>query len=130
MRRNLSIIVAACLLTACAGSNYGPAKGRFGYSDTQLSASQFRVRYTGNAVTKADAIEDYSYLHAAELTLEHGFAYFDIRHTNTVVGYYNNLPSSAITVNMYHEVPADKADSVLEAQEIVQRLRGKYELDQ
>ena len=31
---------------------------------------------------------------------------------------------------MYHEIPADKADTVLEAQEIVQRLRRKYKLDE
>ena len=129
MKRNLWIIGAAFLLSSCAGSGYHKSKGRFGYSDTQLSASQFRVRYTGNAVTKADAIEDYSYLHAAELTVEHGFAYFDISHANTVVGYYNNLPSNAMTINMYHEVPANKAETVLVAQDIVQRLRGKYELD-
>ena len=99
MKRNLSIIVAACLLTACAGSGYHKSKGRYGYSDTQLSTYQFSgVRYTGNPNTEAGiAIEDYSYLHAAELAVEHGFSIFDISHANTVVGYYNNYSVAVLS---------------------------------
>jgi len=54
-----------------------------GYSDQQLAADRFRVRFHGNELTSRDRVEGYMLYRAAELTLQHGYGWFMIvdRHT-------------------------------------------------
>jgi len=61
-----------------------------GYSDQQVGADRFRVRFHGNELTSRDRVEGYLLYRAAELTLQKGYDWFEIvdRHTEHDVQTY------------------------------------------
>jgi hypothetical protein len=97
--RHLAFGAAAAslvLLAACAQPTpYQPrdARGGTGYSDAQLSATRYRVTFTGNSVTSREQVEDFLLRRAAEVTLQSGFSHFmfDTRNTEARTNYYANF---------------------------------------
>jgi len=87
----LPLVLASTLLTAgcVTPTPYQPYRDEWsggvhgGYSDKQLAADIFRVRFHGNELAARDRVEGYMLYRAAELTLQRGFDWFVIldRHT-------------------------------------------------
>jgi hypothetical protein len=66
----LGLLVAACALPP---TPYQPADGaRYGYSEEQIDAETWRVRFAGNSVTDRAVVEDYVLYRAAELAVAQG----------------------------------------------------------
>lgn len=83
----ISSLVCFSLL-ACStmqATRYVPAnnKGEEGYSHMKLTDNQYRVLFSGNKKTDRNAVKDYAMLHAAELTLDLGYAWFVIADSET-----------------------------------------------
>jgi hypothetical protein len=79
MKRLTLTIVCICSLQACASySPYQPASSQgYGYSQTQLSDTQFRIDFKARDIERGEAV-NYAMLRAAELTLEKGFDWFEV----------------------------------------------------
>jgi hypothetical protein len=94
MKRLYLCVAYLFLLQACASySPYQPANhSAYGYSQTQLSDTQYRVDFKARDLEKGKAI-DYAMLRAAELTIEKGYDWFEIvdRQTDET---HKNMPSS------------------------------------
>lgn len=81
--RTLLLAALAALLAACSQATpYQPesASSRVsgGYSQEQLAADRFRVRFAGNSLTSRETVEAYLLYRAAELTLEQGGDWFEV----------------------------------------------------
>jgi len=94
-------LMLAALVGGCATSTpYQPYRPEFmggvhgGFSDEQLSADHFRVRFHGNEFTSRERVEGYLLYRAAELTLRNGFDWFRIadRHLDHEVRTIERLP--------------------------------------
>jgi hypothetical protein len=72
------LIVSFLLLQGCATTSpYQPANKRgYGYSETQLSDTQYRIDFKAWDVPSGKAV-NYALLRAAELTLEKGYDWFE-----------------------------------------------------
>ena len=107
-------LVAVAILNGCATpyTNNGLTGG---YSDTQLAPDAFRITFSGNGFTASERAQDFALLHAADVTLGHGFHYFAIVNSasggstssislpgssytrTTVTGYGNTAQASSYT---------------------------------
>ncbi len=74
------------LLGGCASQpDYREAsKGGFGYSESKLSETQYRIHFKARGSDKAKAM-DYAMLRAAEVTLENGYDWFVVNDRETLV---------------------------------------------
>ena len=54
-----------------------------GYRDQQIEANQFRITFTGNSMTSRETVETYLLYRAAELTLQHGYDWFEMADRQT-----------------------------------------------
>ena len=96
------VFIAAALasglgLAACeTATPYQPAPpgptsaGAYGYSDYQIDATHWRVTFSGNSLTSRETVEKYLLYRAAELTVQHGFDWFQAadRHTDKTTSFY------------------------------------------
>jgi hypothetical protein len=72
----LALVVAAC---ATAPTTYAPSAGsNRGYSERQIEADRFRIRFDGGADVSFRELEDLALRRAADLTLERGGDWFEI----------------------------------------------------
>jgi hypothetical protein len=72
------LILWGCATTPATGPAYGPQaseKGA-GYADQQISATRYRVSYSGDNQTTRGQVEDYLLRRAAEITVQSGYNYF------------------------------------------------------
>jgi hypothetical protein len=84
-------ILAATALAGCAtpSTPYQPYRAHSaggvhgGYSDQQLAADRYLVRFHGNSLTSRDRVEGYMLYRAAELALQNGFDWFQVLDRNT-----------------------------------------------
>ena len=78
IKSSLLILSAATLLLAgCATATpYQAMQKGQGYSEQQLEANRFRVRFAGNRSTSRDTVQNYLLYRAAEVTLAQGHDYF------------------------------------------------------
>ncbi len=74
--RTAVMLAAGLALSACAmaPTPYQPsgAESRYGYSDEQVDAETWRVRFAGNSVTERGKVEDYLLYRSAEIALAAG----------------------------------------------------------
>lgn len=49
-----------------------------GYSDTKLEDNRFRIVFAGNDATSRETVENYLLYHAADLTLQNGYDWFEV----------------------------------------------------
>ena len=75
-----TILVVAVVLTLAGCATSYQSKGLMGdgYSETQIAPDVFRVSFGGNGYTSGERAQYFTWLRAAELTLQHGFQYFVI----------------------------------------------------
>ena len=59
------------------------AQGEFGYTETRLTGTQYRINFVGNRFTKESRIKDYAMLRAAQLTTQNGYDWFTILDSET-----------------------------------------------
>jgi hypothetical protein len=108
----LSLIMASCA-TPYTNNSFLHLLG--GYSDTALAPDVYRISFQGNGFTSSERAQDFALLHAADMTLSHGFRYFAIvserngtseyeitqpGHAYTsanVIGYGNSAYGTAVT---------------------------------
>ena len=118
---------------ACA-TPYQPRGVRGGYEETQLDQNVFRVSFEANTHVGAATASDYALLRSAEVTLEHGFAFFVVtsgESTAAVVGnknYTGTAPTSVNTILCFRERPEGQAALVYDAAAVRKSLRAKYGL--
>ena len=82
----LSLVCVSLLgCSTMQATRYAPAndKGEEGYSHMKLTDTQYRVMFSGNKKTDKTSVKDYAMLHAAELTLNLGYAWFAIADSET-----------------------------------------------
>lgn len=82
----LAAALAGCATTPTPYQSYrshsqGGIHG--GYSDQQVGAGDFLVRFHGNSMTSRDRVERYMLYHAAELTLKEGYDWFLVTDRDT-----------------------------------------------
>ena len=76
------------LLVGCASPQptlyqESSANNEFGYTEAQLTDTQYRIDFVGNRFTKESVIKDYAMLRAAELTTLKGYDWFTILDSET-----------------------------------------------
>lgn len=88
MKKALYIIPAAMMMTACAssGGHYMAAdqQGDYGYYESELEENRYRVAYKSRG-DNLERAKDYALLRASELTLQHGYDWFEIVDRSTDV---------------------------------------------
>ena len=86
MKIKLSMILVVLLMAGCASQpDYREAtQGGFGYTESQMSETQYRVHFKAKGSDKAKAM-DYAMLRAAELTLLKGYDWFVVTDRETMV---------------------------------------------
>ena len=79
MKTSLASVALFCLalLFGCA-TPYAGNGLLGGYSDTALAPDVYRISFQGNGFTSPERSQDFAILHAADLTLSHGYHYFGI----------------------------------------------------
>jgi hypothetical protein len=102
MRRS-ALLLAAAAAAACAlslagcetATPYQPLNARGsqasgGYSERQVEANRYIVRFAGNSLTSRETVERYLLLRSAELTLQSGYDWFTTvdRHTDRDTRYF------------------------------------------
>ena len=79
-------LIMGLTLAACASQPaYRAAEnGGYGYSETKLTDTQYRVYFKGKGSDKTKAM-DYAMLRAAEVTLNEGYDWFVVANRETMV---------------------------------------------
>lgn len=83
----LGFVLSAFML-GCAAPTPTPFQAAspnsdFGYRETALTDTQYRIDFVGNRHTQASQIKDYAMLRAAQLTLQQGYDWFVILDSQT-----------------------------------------------
>lgn len=87
MKALFNFALLALIIGGCASQpDYRAATraGGYGYTETQLSNSQFRVHFKARGSDRAKAM-DYAMLRAAEVTLQQGYEWFAVTERETLV---------------------------------------------
>jgi hypothetical protein len=75
------IMGAVALVASCASAptSYSPSNGaNRGYSERQIEAGRFRIRFDGGSDVSFEQLENMALRRAAELTIENGEDWFEI----------------------------------------------------
>ncbi|MDG6099564.1 hypothetical protein EXU34_19070 [Alteromonas sp. ZYF713] len=85
----LTIGIFALVLTVLGGCASQPAyraaeSGGYGYNETKLTDTQYRVYFKGRGSDKTKAM-DYAMLRAAEVTIEQGYDWFVVANRETLI---------------------------------------------
>ena len=86
MKTKIMLVLAVLIMAGCASQpDYIQAKkGGFGYTESKLSDTQYRVHFKAKGSDKGKAM-DYAMLRAAELTLLEGYDWFVVTDRETLV---------------------------------------------
>ena len=86
MKTKIMLVLAVLIMAGCASQpDYREAKkGGFGYTESKLSDTQYRVHFKAKGSDKGKAM-DYAMLRAAELTLLEGYDWFVVTDRETLV---------------------------------------------
>jgi hypothetical protein len=105
MRMQISLIAlsAACLLASCVTA-YQPDGVSGGYSDQLRNGNTARVSFRGNPLTTAEAVHTFLLRRCAEITLQDGYSYFVLVHTeapNEASDNFYSMKVETATIEMY-----------------------------
>jgi hypothetical protein len=124
MRIRISLIAlsAACLLASCATA-YQPDGVSGGYSDPVRNGNVAQVSFRGNGLTTPETLHAFLLRRCAEVTLQDGYSYFVVAHTEAPNEATNNFYSMKVetaTIEMYQ---GSKPQSVANAYDATSLLR-------
>ena len=145
---NFSAVIALTLIMASCATPYQSTGFTGGYSDTALAPDVYHVSFRGNGYTSSERAQDFALLHAADMTLSHGFRYFAIvseangtrvssitlpgqSYTSASVTGYGNLAygTAVTTYTPPTSIPIFKPDSGLLIRCFAQRPGSGYVFD-
>jgi len=98
MRKILVLILFSILLISGCATPYEPQTWRGGYTDVQINTDSFIVSFKGREPLRTKQM---ALLRSAEVTLEHGYAYFviaqvdDLSTIETYTSSYRNDPETS-----------------------------------
>ena len=134
----LILLIIGGLIYMYSKSTPYAAKGFLGgYSEEQLGADMYKVRFQGNGNTRTDRSIDLCLLRSAELTQEKGYKYFFIIENRTgnqgyipsgKYGPISSHPSSNNTIKMLNE-KSENDIALYDAAFIVQSYKKKYNIN-
>ena len=118
------VLVQALVLSAlgglcgCVTTAYQSLDRTDGQDITQLTETEFQVRYSAGALTSQTALDDFVRLRCAELTVQRGYDYFEMgerfdslmftRSTSVMVRVYKGaIPEGATLFHDAHAVLAE-----------------------
>ena len=79
--RFFAAVLAVAVLAACTlprPTVYRAANGGFGYSETRMEDGNWQVAFTGNQMSRPEAMENYALYRSAEIALREGFGQFAV----------------------------------------------------
>jgi hypothetical protein len=87
-------LVACATPTPYQAAAPGPSVSGYGYSDTKIDDTHWRVTFSGNSLTSRETVEKYLLYRAAELTRQQGFDWFQAtdRATDKQTSFYGGDP--------------------------------------
>jgi len=85
MKRLIGLFAVTVILVAACATTYQPMGFTGGYEDTRLDENVFSIFFAGNGFTGRQRAQDFVFLRAAELTLNHGYEYFVIVESDTSI---------------------------------------------
>jgi hypothetical protein len=99
---SVGLTVLLVALAGCA-TGYNQQNLFGGFSDTQLDENVFNITFRGNGYTSMERASDFTYLRAADLTLNSGFSYFAITYASKNVSFSSFTTASRTTtqINFY-----------------------------
>jgi hypothetical protein len=103
MRIRLIVLSAACLLASCATA-YQPDGVSGGYSDQVRNGHTAQVSFRSNGLTTPETLHTFLLRRCAEVTLQDGYSYFVLVHTEAPNQANDNLYSMKVetaTIEMY-----------------------------
>lgn len=102
MKWIVSLVASLVILAGCA-TGYGKAGLFGGYDDTQLDENVFSITFKGNAYTNMQRASDFTYLRAADLTLQNGYTYFAVTFAskNVSTTTYATASQTTTEINFY-----------------------------
>jgi hypothetical protein len=125
MQMRISLIAlsaAACLLAGCSTA-YQPNGVSGGYTDQVRSSNTAQVSFRGNGLTPPETVHSYILRRCAEVTLEDGYSYFVLVHTQAPSAETDNLYSMKVetaTIEMYQGI---KPQNLANAYDAISTLR-------
>jgi len=123
MRISLMVLSAACLLAGCATA-YQPDGVSGGYSET-LQGSTAQVSFRVNAMTTPETLHSFVLRRCAEVTLQDGYSYFVLVHTEAP-NEANEKPYSmkieTATIQMYQGIKPQNDARAYEAASLLRTI--------
>lgn len=109
------VTVAGMIAMLSACTTYHASGMTGGFSETQLNATTYQIRFQGNGFTAARRVDDYLLRRAAELSLEHGYRHFLIvgREGQDRYDMGVRFPERVATVRFVRPATSDAVDAVL-----------------
>lgn len=159
--KTITCVAALMLFLSGCATPYKPAASAsdYGYSESRLDEDKFSVRYIGSDADSAAVVSDYTFLRAAEVTLEHGFTHFEIldsrdqsktsayttpvtantqispvtgqatTYTYGGISGTSSEPQSFLTIVCHRGKPTVENGAIFDAEFLKNSLREKYGLD-
>jgi hypothetical protein len=109
MRTNLIVLSAACLVAGCATA-YQPDGVSGGYSDQVRDGNIVQVSFRGNGLTTPETLESFVLRRCAEVTLQDGFNYFVLLHTEAPIEGSDKLYSMKVATATIKMVQGNKTE--------------------
>jgi hypothetical protein len=123
MRISLMVLSAACLLAGCATA-YQPDGVSGGYSEN-LQGSTAQVSFRVNAMTTPETLHSFVLRRCAEVTLQDGYSYFVLVHTEAP-NEANEKPYSmkieTATIQMYQGIKPQNDARAYEAASLLRTI--------
>ena len=110
MRSNLIVLSAAFLLAGCATA-YQPDGVSGGYSDQLRDGNIVQVSFRGNGLTTPATLESFVLRRCAEVTLQDGFNYFVLLHTEAPIEGSDKLYSMKVATATIKMVQGNKTEN-------------------
>jgi len=77
------LLLLGCATPQPTAYQESSAESDFGYNETKLTETQYRIEFVGNRFTEESQINDYAMLRAAEVTIQKGYDWFTILTSET-----------------------------------------------
>ena len=130
----VSLGCIAFLLGGCA-TPYQSKGYTGGFSETQLAADTYEIKFNGNGYSSEERTDDFAMLRASELALANWYPYFVVLHqksesTAKRIDAYGNIqhnPNSGIRVKLLR-VKSTNDGSEFEAAFVANSIRKKYKI--